>query len=75
MAVEYSADVLFGLQYKGVGEKSFDAEEAAQKDPREIEMVILKNRNGRKGKTIELEYFPMFNYFRERKDDGNAGMD
>lgn len=64
-AVEYSADVLFGLQYTGAGEKSFDAEAAATKDPREIEIVILKNRNGRKGDVIKLEYYPMFNFFRE----------
>lgn len=64
-AVEYSADCLIGLQYKGAGKKDFDAESAATKNPREIELVILKQRNGSKGDVIPLEYFPLFNYFAE----------
>lgn len=64
-AIEYSADCLIGLQYAGAGSKNFDAEEAATKSPREIEAVILKQRNGRKGDIIPLSYYPMFNYFSE----------
>lgn len=64
-AIEYSADVLIGLQYAGAGGKNFDAEEAATKNPREIEAVILKNRNGQKGSVIPLCYYPMFNYYTE----------
>ena len=36
-----------------------------RKDPREIELVILKNRNGRTGGKISFNYYPLFNYFRE----------
>jgi replicative DNA helicase len=64
-AIEYSADCLIGLQYAGAGSKNFDAEEASTKSPREIEAVILKQRNGRKGDIIPLSYYPMFNYFSE----------
>lgn len=64
-SLEYGSDVLIGLQYAGAGGKSFDADEAAKADPREIELVILKQRNGRKGDVVKLEYFPLFNYFRE----------
>jgi replicative DNA helicase len=64
-AIEYSSDVLIGLQLKGAGEKNFDANEAKRKDPREIELVILKNRNGRTGGKIIFNYYPLFNYFRE----------
>lgn len=64
-AIEYSSDVLIGLQLKGAGEKNFDANEAKRKDPREIELVILKNRNGRTGGKISFNYYPLFNYFRE----------
>ena len=35
-AIEYSSDVLIGLQFKGVG-KDFDIFEAKNKDPRELE--------------------------------------
>lgn len=64
-AIEYSSDVLIGLQFKGTGGKDFNLNEAKQKDPREIELKILKNRNGATGKTIEYEYYPLFNYFTE----------
>lgn len=64
-AIEYSSDVLIGLQLKGAGEKGFDAETAKARNLREIEVVILKNRNGETGKKLEFKYYPMFNYFEE----------
>lgn len=64
-AIEYSSDILIGLQLKGAGGKDFDANAAKGKNPREIELVILKNRNGATGKTLAYEYYPLFNYFRE----------
>lgn len=64
-AIEYSTDVLIGLQLKGTGEKDFDVDEAKAKNPREIEVVILKNRNGVTGKKIAYNYYTMFNYFSE----------
>lgn len=64
-AIEYSSDVLIGLQLKGAGEKNFDAAEAREKNPREVELVILKNRHGPAGKKISFDYYPLFNYFIE----------
>ena len=64
-SLEYGSDVLIGLQLNGAGSKNFDANEAKRKNPREIELVILKNRNGSTGDKIELEYYPLFNYFTE----------
>jgi replicative DNA helicase len=64
-SLEYGSDVLIGLQLKGAGKKDFDPNEAKRKNPREIELVILKNRNGSTGNKIELEYYPLFNYFTE----------
>lgn len=64
-AIEYSTDVLIGLQLKGVGEKDFNVDEAKSRTPREVELIILKNRNGRTGSTIDLNYYPMFNLFDE----------
>lgn len=64
-AIEYSSDVLIGLQLKGMGEKDFDANEAKKKSPREIELVILKNRNGSTGDKLGFKYYPLFNYFEE----------
>lgn len=64
-AIEYSSDVLIGLQLKGAGTKDFDVTEAKSKNPREIELVILKNRNGKTGDKVPFEFYPMFNYFVE----------
>lgn len=70
-AIEYSSDILIGLQLKGAGTKDpetgkvFDPTEAKKKNPREIELVILKNRNGQTGTKIPLEFYPLFNYFTE----------
>lgn len=69
-AIEYSSDVLIGLQFKGQGDNNFDADEAKQKSnkadsPRNIELIILKNRNGRTGEKIDYRYYPYFNYFKE----------
>ena len=63
--LEYGSDCVIGLQLKGAGEKNFDVNEAKKKTPREIELVILKNRNGRTGDKLEYKYYPMFNYFEE----------
>ena len=64
-AIEYSSDVLIGLQLKGVGGSGFNVDEAKGRDPRQIELKILKNRNGRSGDTIAYDYYPAFNYFQE----------
>lgn len=64
-AIEYSSDVLIGLQLAGAGDKEFNVDEAKRKDPREVELKILKNRNGATGKTIKYDYYPLFNYFEE----------
>lgn len=64
-AIEYGSDVLIGLQLKGADKADFDVDEAKSKNPREIELFILKNRNGATGGKLEFEYYPLFNYFKE----------
>lgn len=71
-AIEYSSDVLIGLQAKGAGGADFDIDEAKKKDPREIELKILKNRNGRTGDVLAFEYYPLFNLYREVKAQASA---
>lgn len=64
-AIEYSSDVLIGLQLLGVGEPGFDVEQAKQQDPRKIELVVLKNRNGLIGPMSPMYFYPRWNYFTE----------
>lgn len=67
--IEYSSDVLLGMQLKGTGtgtkEQPFDADKAQAEDVREMELKIIKNRNGKKGTQVELQYYTKFNYFQE----------
>ena len=64
-AVEYSSDILIGLQLAGPKGKEFDVNVEKKKNPRNIELIILKNRNGRTGDKLTYEYYPLFNYFKE----------
>lgn len=68
-AIEYSSDILLGLQYEGSGEKSFSLKDARDKNPRNIELHILKNRNGRAGSVIPFKYYPYFNYFESESNE------
>lgn len=85
-AIEYGSDCLIGLQYVGMeyreGEKEqqrhqrirelINSNDAAAKrgESVEIEVRLLKNRNGTKGISDPLMFFPVFNLFREHP----AGM-
>lgn len=66
--IEYSADLLLGLQYEGAGKQGWNQEkleEAAQAEPRKMELKVMKNRNGSWGQRITLDYYAPANYFRE----------
>lgn len=63
-AIEYSSDVLIGLQLYGTGLQGFNVDVAKGNNPREIELKILKNRNGRTGATF-YKYYSVFNLFTE----------
>lgn len=76
-AIEYSSDVLIGLQFADIdyskqtdsGKQSIKDQiaEAKNKNPRPVQLVILKNRNGALG-DVEFEYFPAYNLYKEKVD-------
>lgn len=70
--IDYTCDVIIGLQLAGVGMHDFDATEAKAKNPREIELVFLKNREAPVGEMIKYFYYPMFNHFEESSEDIRA---
>ena len=59
--------MVIGLQLAGVEDKAadFDIITAKNKNPREIELVILKNRQAKSGAAIKYYYYPMFNFYFE----------
>lgn len=79
-AIEYSSDVLIGLQYEGMDYQEGESEKQRDKRIREltrenvnkakkgasqmIEIKILKNRNGSKG-SAGIAYYPMFSFFKD----------
>lgn len=79
-AIEYSSDVLIGLQFLGMDYQEGEADKAREKRIRElrkeqeakgrlgqaqtIQLKVLKNRYGCKGEAV-LSFYPMFNYFEE----------
>lgn len=79
-AIEYSSDVLLGIQFSKQREIDkanntkkpnearliLDVDEEKAKSPRKLEVKILKNRNGITGKSVDFNYYPRFNYFEEK---------
>ena len=59
--IEYSADVVIGLQYQN----RTDINAERLKYPRKVEAVILKNRNGSSGERVKLSYYQKYNYIME----------
>lgn len=71
--IEYSADTLIGLQLKGAGTTNFNVNEAKKKYPREVELVILKQRYGRAGDTLDYLFTTTYNFFDELPASNNSG--
>lgn len=64
-AIEYGSDVLIGLQFEGAEKGNIDLTERKREYPRKIELVVLKNRNGKAGEKVPFKFYPMFNLFEE----------
>ncbi|MCM1277241.1 MAG: toprim domain-containing protein [Lachnospiraceae bacterium] len=65
--LEYGADFLFGFQFEGAGKPNFSDIAAKSGNEYKIELVILKQRNGKTGKKIKYVFYPNCNYFVEGK--------
>lgn len=64
-SVEYSSDLLLGLQLTDVSAKNFDIEQAKKQIPRKVELIILKNRNGITNEKVKFRYYQPYNMFQE----------
>ena len=80
-SLEYGSDCLIGLQFEGMDYQEGEADKAREKRIRELvkeqkgkgnsggaealQLKILKNRNGRAGTSMNLEYYPMFNVYKD----------
>ena len=64
-SIEYSGDTLLALQFSGISNKGFKLNEAKKNKIRNVEIVVLKNRNGYTGETVKYEYEAAYNLFTE----------
>jgi len=73
-AIEYNCDVLLALQPQGVLPGYTKTEMKSNimlmkncklSEERKVEIVILKNRNGRTGGKVGFKYYSLFNYFEQ----------
>lgn len=62
--IEYTADVVFGMQINtdGQGRTSANIEEGKKKNPRAVQLVCLKNRHGA-NYDVTFNYFPAVDTF------------
>lgn len=65
--IEYTCDTIIGMQYAGTGKPNFSADKARKQNPRKIDVVILKQRNGQSGYSIEYNFYSRNNFFKEIK--------
>ena len=67
--IEFSADVVLGMQFPEAGQKDFDLTAAKRADPRRLELVILKNRYGVSSEKISFNYYPAYGFFEEAESE------
>ena len=68
-AVEYSSDVVIGLSFEGLGTEEFDIDKARRKNPRDIVLKVIKNRNGEAGQMLNFSFNAAYNFFQEGRSD------
>ena len=56
-SIEYSADVILGMQYQDINRKYFSLDAAKARRPRELELTVLKMRYGQDGVHIPLHFY------------------
>ncbi len=77
--IEFTADVVWGLQLQAIHDDLFNKpnkikekreiiREAKKANPRQIELVCLKNRNGISNYSCLFEYYPKFDTFEAQED-------
>ena len=68
-AIEYSSDVIFGIEFQAMDnvtestKNKPDMMELIKKEPRDINLKILKNRQGRTGGVFPFGFYAKYSYF------------
>ncbi len=77
-AIEYTADVIFSMQLGLMAEKETPKREEIRKAkkeiPRKVQLICLKNRNGKSNFAIDFLFNPCYNYFEEVRKEKQTEM-
>lgn len=73
-SIEYSADVILGMQYRGIENRGFSLEAAKAKSPRELELTLLKMRYGQDGVRIPLHFYSESSCFQQPDGGGQIAQ-
>lgn len=79
MGIEYTADVVWGLQLEVIHDEIFNKKEnikakrekmaeAKATNPRQIELVCLKNRNGKPSFSCSFSYWSNYDFYESNLD-------
>lgn len=79
-AIEFTSDVVLGMQFAKIGElnddqlKSFNASAEKSKDPRSLQVIVLKQRYGKCGDDVcsIYDYYPSYSCFEELPSPAGA---
>ena len=63
--IEYQCDTVLALQMSGIGIKNYNDQKTRCANPREVDLVVLKQRNGPVGITIPFRYYCRYSHFEE----------
>ena len=72
-SIEYSADVILGMQYQGIESPKFSQESAKAQRPRALELTLLKMRYGQDGVRIPLLFYSESSCF-QQPDGAGQGL-
>lgn len=73
-SIEYSADVILGMQYEGIGRKKFSLAGAMAQSPRNLELTLLKMRYGQDGLRIPLLFYSESSCFQQPDHVGQTAQ-
>lgn len=63
--IGHDADVALALQFSAVGSSKYNVNQEMEKSPRNVDVLILKQRVGATGNTIHLHYYAKWDCFME----------
>lgn len=70
--IEYTAEKILAIEYRKIGSKDFNYREEGSKEERDVQITVLKNRDGESNKSVSLSFVPKFFTFKEASHEEEA---